>query len=374
MEKDRKLASIQKIKNIEDIEFLNNQTNKLEKAQNINKISILGWHLVAQKNLYNIDDFVVYCEIDSFLPDVPCFDFLRKGSGLKSLEDGSTGFRIKTIKLKGQISQGIVFPVSIFSDFGYVVEKLSDGILISKDDQNQTLAEGDDVSDILNIKKWELPIPANLKGEIKGNFPGFLIKTDEIRIQAIPEILENFSDVAFYYTEKLDGTSATFYYKDEVFGVCSRNLDIKENESNTYWQMAKKYDLEKKLKDLNKNIAIQGEIIGPGVQKNKLQLKDVELRIFNIFDIDAYKYYNFKEFNDLILNFDLKSVPIFDQPIYLKDFTVDQLVELSKGFSTLNSQILREGIVFKTFDEIQDSRFGRLGFKVINPDFLLKYD
>jgi ATP-dependent RNA circularization protein (DNA/RNA ligase family) len=141
--------------------------------------------------------------------------------------------------------------------------------------------------------------------------------------------------------------------------------------------MAKKYDLENKLKNFNKNIAIQGEIIGPGIQKNKLQLKDVELRVFNVFDINEYRYYNYREFNDLILEFDLKSVPMFAtkfQPIYLKDFTVDKLVELSKGFSTLNSQILREGIVFKTFDEIQDSKFGRLGFKVINPDFLLKYD
>ena len=198
---ERKLASVRKISDIQSIPG----------ADMIELAIVDGWKVVVAKNVgHKVGDMVVYCEIDSFLPIKEEFEFLRKSS-YKKMSDGTEGFRLRSIKLKGQISQGLVLP-------------LKDLQLPNKD----LLEVGMDVTKELGIVKYERPIPAELSGKIKGLFPSFLRKTDEERIQNLSNEYENLKQHKFYVTEKLDGSSATFYSKDGVFGVCSRNLELLE--------------------------------------------------------------------------------------------------------------------------------------------------
>jgi len=342
---DRKLASIQKILNLEPI----------EKADAIEKATVLGWSLVVKKGEFKVGDACVYVEVDSILPERPEFEFLR-----------ARHFRIKTVKLRGQVSQGIAFPLSILPEGQY--------------------EEGLDVTDILGIKKYEPNIPAQLAGTVKGNFPDFIPKTDETRIQSVPKVLERHKDKEFYVTEKLDGTSLTVYIRDDErvngfeVGVCSRNTELKDTEGNAYWDLVKKLDLQNKLTFLassswthRMNIAIQGEMIGNGIQKNKYNLPDHQLFVFNIFDIDKHVYLDEVEMRYIAQELGLHVVPIIDR-VFVLNHTVDQLVEYSKGISHLYKHVQREGVIFRPLREEKDEELGRLSFKVINPDFLLKYD
>jgi RNA ligase (TIGR02306 family) len=248
--------------------------------------------------------------------------------------------------------------------------------------------EGMDFSSILNIQKFEPPEPACLGGNTKGSFPSFMIKTDETRVQVLQDVLTRHKGIQCYTAEKIDGSSCSVFlnlhldFKDQ-FGVCSRNQELKRDEpeigeysfspKNTFWAMAEKYDLENNLRTLGRNLAIQGEVIGEGIQKNKYKLRGHDLRVFNIFDIDNYKYLDYAEFITLSAQLGLTTVPILDTNFTLVD-DIDYLVELSKGSSVLNAQTRREGIVIRPLVEIDDPRFGRVSFKSINPDFLIKYD
>ena len=248
--------------------------------------------------------------------------------------------------------------------------------------------EGMDFSSILNIQKYEPAEPACLGGNTKGSFPSFMIKTDETRVQVLQGLLTKYKGIECYISEKCDGSSDTTFFNnfldlEDQFGVCSRNQELKRDEpeigeysfstKNTFWAMAEKYNLENKLKKLNRNIAIQGEVIGDGIQKNKYAIKGHELRVFNIFDIDAYRYLDFAEFIQLSNYLGLTTVPILDTNFILTD-DIDQLVEMAKGNSILNPKVKREGIVIRPLVEINDPRFGRISFKSINSEFLLRWD
>ena len=222
---ERKLATIRKISNLSPIEG----ADKIEVA------TIDGWKVVVAKDVnHKVGDWVVYCEIDSFLPIKEEFEFLRKSS-YKKMGD-QEGFRLKTIKLRGQVSQGLILPMSVFGDFGW------------------TVYEGLDVTERLGIVKYEPPIPAELAGKVKGLFPSFLRKTDEERVQNLTSEYEELKKQKFYVAEKLEGSSATFYYKDGEFGVCCRNLELLESEGNTFWKVARELDLENKMRNFGINI------------------------------------------------------------------------------------------------------------------------
>lgn len=350
---ERKLASIQKVKNLFPIP----DADKIEVAE------ILGWKVVVKKGEYNVGDLICYVEIDSVLPQKPEFEFLR-----------DRHFRIKTVKLRKQVSQGIVFPLSI-------LPAKSDHVQVSEHEWNampHMWQEDEDVTEVLGIKKYEPDVPAQLAGTIKGSFPSFLHKTDETRIQSIPQILENFKDTEMYVTEKLDGSSMTVYLRGMdiggEFGVCSRNLDIKESAENAYWKTARALDLETKMRTLGKNICLQGELVGPGVQKNKYALSELAFYIFNIFDIDTQKYYDFEDFLEVVATLGLKCVPVVHANLKLTH-TVDELVKMADNVSVLNPNVKREGLVFRSRVEKDEPirGLGRFSFKVINPEFLLKY-
>ena len=184
-----------------------------------------GWKVVVAKNVgHKVGDLVVYCEIDSFLPIKEEFEFLRKSS-YKKMGD-QEGFRLKTIKLRGQVSQGLILPLNVLKTTEIIQTKITkqvwgNQIELFAEDGTPMVDIGDDVTEVLGIVKYEPPIPAELAGKVKGLFPSFLRKTDEERVQNLALEYETYknSNHQFYVTEKLDGSSATFYFKDGVFGV-----------------------------------------------------------------------------------------------------------------------------------------------------------
>jgi len=325
----RKLASVQKIVDVQPIEG----------ADLICKYKVNNWWVVDGVGKYGVGDFVVYCEIDSFLPIREEYEFLRKSS-YKKLVDGREGFRIKTIKLRGQLSQGLIIPCTL-----------------------ENPEEDLDMTESLGIIKYEPPIPACLAGMAKGNFPGFLHKTDEERVQNIKSNVyeEMYNHYWFYVTEKLDGSSMTCYKKDGVFGVCSRNLDLKETEGNTFWSVARELDIESKLSD---NFAIQGELIGPGIQGNPYKLTKHNFYVFNVYDINEQKFLKLTEIIKLCSEMKLETVPVLNYQFTLPE-TVDELLKYAEGKSVLNGKAEREGVVIRTEDK-------SISFKAISNKFLLK--
>jgi RNA ligase (TIGR02306 family) len=329
---ERKLASIRKITDIQPI----------PNADAIEVVSVGGWKVVIKKGEFNIGDTCVYCEIDSFLPIQPQYEFLRKTS-YKKMANGEEGFRLKTIKLRGQVSQGLVLPISVLPQ--------------------ENFNEGDDVTEILNITKYEPPIPAELSGKVKGLFPSFIIKTDEDRVQNLASTYPFDKNLRFYFTEKLDGSPATFYMKDGEFGVCSRNLELLETQENTFWKVARNMNIEEKLKSVGKNICIQGELIGEGIQGNPYKMKGQTVKFFNAFDIDEYRRLTLDEFISLMEKLSLETAPILEKNVSLPE-TIDELLLMSEGSSSLNSNTEREGLVIRSHNM-------SISFKVISNKFLL---
>jgi RNA ligase (TIGR02306 family) len=344
---ERKLATIRRIKDIVPIEG----------ADAIELALVDGWQVVVAKNVgHKVGDKIVYCEIDSFLPIKEEFEFLRKSS-YKKMGD-QEGFRLKTIKLRGQISQGLVLPYSV--------------IPIAQFASAYDLPEGMDVSEMLGIVKYEPPIPAHLAGKVKGSFPSFLRKTDEERIQNLEKEYAEWglsSKHQFYATEKLDGSSFTCYLKDGVFGVCSRNLDLLETEDNTFWQVARSLDLENKLSSLGRNVCFQGEMTGQSIQGNHYKMKDQTVFFYNIYNIDEMEYMGFYDFRQTLMDLELLSVPVLSLPFQFpadKDgqFSVSALLKEAEGKSILNPMVEREGLVIRSLDRT-------ISFKSISNKFLL---
>lgn len=341
----RKLATIQKIAEVQPIEG----------ADKICKYRINNWWIVDQKGAYEVGDKVIYCEIDSFLPVKPEFEFLRKSS-YKKLSDGTEGFRLKTIRLRGQLSQGLI---------------LKYGLLLGENSY-YPMMEGQDVSDRLGIVKYEPPVPACLAGQVKGNFPGFLHKTDEERVQNIKDAEYNSYKAKgkkFYFTEKLDGSSCTMYLRGNEFGVCSRNMDLKETDNNTFWKVARKYNIEEVLRKHAEQtglqtVAVQGELIGEGVQGNPYKIIGHEFHIFNLHYPDADEWACLEELEEFAHDNSLTLVPIVQKNVELPN-TINDCLQLAEGKSALNANTEREGIVIRYHDR-------SISFKAISNKFLLK--
>lgn len=351
----RKLASIQTVNAVEPI----------PNADAIEKIRVLGWWVVSRKGEHKPGDKLVYCEIDSLLPERSEFEFLRASSFKPAQTDATgvvtlpAGFRIKTVKLRGQVSQGICFPLSILPP-------------------EAPTEEGADVTEWLGVRKWEPPLPVGMGGKVKGAFPGFLPKTDETRVQVLEQVLQRHRGKTFNLTEKLDGTSFTAFLREGQFGICSRNLWMDEaDESNVLARVARVHKLEEKLRAarerLGCDLAIQAEVVGPGIQKNKYALKEATLRVFSVLNVNAYRLFDHPAGLALLAEMGLESVPQLGTIVL--EHSVDELIALSEGVSVLNPQVQREGIVLRPLVEEHDEDVGgRLSFKAINPKFLLKYD
>lgn len=330
---ERQLVSIQRV----------TETAPIPGADKIQLATILGWSVVVKKDEFKPGDLCVYAEIDTILPPKPEFEFLKPRN-----------YRIKTIKLRGQISQGIAFPLSV----------LPPGV---------QPVEGLDVTEPIGATKYLPKIAAHLQGETKGPFPSFVPKTDEPRIQSSPALLERHRGRIFYVSEKVDGSSMTAYWHDGQFGVCSRNLEIIESAENGYWNAARKWTIEEKLRGLGFDAAIQAEIYGMGIQGNRYRKEQTEIAVFSVFNIAEHRHLEYQELRQICRDLDLPTVPILDESFVLSH-SMEEIIKVAEGTSKLNPSIPREGIVVRALQEVRDPDIGRLSFKVINNQFLLKFE
>ena len=344
----RKLAAIRKIDNIKPIEG----------ADAIECAVVGGWTIVVKKGEYQPGDMAVYCEIDSWIP-TELAPFLSKGQTPRVYE-GVAGERLRTIKLRGQLSQGLLLPLTTTYNGKQICVLGLEG--------------GEDVTEILGIQKYEAPVPAQLAGEVRGVFPSVVPKTDQERCQnLVAEIAAaTESELQFEITEKLEGSSCTMFLDmDGDFHVCSRNLDLKRNEDNSLWRAAIKYNVEQKMREADLlGFAIQGELVGPGIQGNIYKLKDIDFFVFDVYDVRGGAYLTPSERRELVKKLELNHVPVLASKATLYDtlgiVDISQLIKFANGRSVLGTidGPLREGIVFKQVD-------GGMTFKVISNNYLL---
>ena len=362
----RKLASIRLIDDVLPI----------ENADRLEQVVIGGWRIVVAKNEFLKGDKVVYFEIDSALPaDDIRYEFLKERCLRKWMCGGKLVYEvihIKSIKLRGVVSQGLVMPLMSFPE-------LTDTEV------------GTDVTEALNVKHYDelaeeygrITGSARLAGNAKGNFPTHLVpKTDEERLQNLTEYFDGrFAGVPFEITEKYDGTSATYIYApnarpEDPFFVCSRNLELKKEEGNLYWEIFKKYKLAQYLPRTSRymadpdvggcvDIAIQGEIVGPGVNGNKDMYTEHMFYVFRAYNIsDPHWFSPAVRWNMCVAMDHLPHVKVIDvREIFDKLKTMEDFLEYVEGKTDRGNE--REGMVFKSLD-------GTVSFKVINNKYLLK--
>lgn len=360
----RKLASIRYIDSILPIDG----------ADMIELAVVDGWQVVVGKaDGFKAGSLGVFFEIDSFLDTTKEeFAFL---DGRATNWNNKRGARIKTIKLRGQLSQGLLMPIS---KFPVIVDNLSHYL----EDVAYIRVAPIDVTELLGVDKWERieSGPGFIAGRSKGNFPTFIFKTDQERAQNLKSIILNTTE-RFQVTMKLDGSSMTVYsvprksvYYDiankdgadveAVFGVCSRNLEVKEG--GAFYEMATKLELNDKLLGLGEALAIQGELIGPGIQKNYEKVTENEFHVYDIFDIDKQEYLSNDKTKEICDYLGVNHVPILEESIILTDrfTTINDFLEYAEG-DGMNPGVKREGVVFKSLDS-------QFSFKVISNAYLIK--
>lgn len=353
---ERRLATVRRIDAITPIEG----------SDFLELLTVDGWNAVVPKSdNHAIGDLVVYCETDSFLPIWPEFAFLEKSSLRKMLtpEGNRTGYRLRTIKLRGQISEGLVIPLVQPHDGYKDIWELQ----INSQNIKLEVEEGDEVTELLGIIKWELPVHASLAGKVRGNFPSFLKKTDSERIENfIKDFNRHYRDHTWEVTTKLDGSSFTAYIKDGEFGVCSRNLDLAESDGNSFWIAARKNNLEEKMLEVAKdigNFAIQAELMGPGIQGNRESLPDLDIYVFDVYDIDNHTKINCSSRHAIVGSMELKHVPFHGLHKLGHFQTAKDFLDMAEGPS-VNHKV-REGLVFKSVDD------PNVNFKAIANSFKL---
>jgi len=344
----RKLAYIARIEEVIAIEG----------ADRIVQYRIGGWRVIDQKDKYAVGDLVVYCECDSWMPNTIA-PFLTKADKYPKNYKGIDGERLKTIKLKGALSQGLLLPIPAeFNDPTQFVEGL-------------------DVTELLGIIKWE-PQPERVPVNAMGSFPSFIPKTDQERIQNFMRSVENYleknPDATFTIEEKAEGSSVTVFQRDGDFGICSRNLRLKLEDQDVimnspFTQPAFANNLKEKLASFCPNIALQFETIGPAVQGNYYNLGAWEYRLFDVYDIDAQKYYTPKEMQALADFLQIKTVPVLETDFDIRGMTSDDFLNYAASEPSRIGDLknlMREGVVFKS------NKGDRFTFKSVSNSYLLK--
>jgi RNA ligase (TIGR02306 family) len=322
---ERKLASVQRIAEIKPIPG----------ADAIEAARVNGWWVVVNISQFSVGDLALYLEIDSWVP-TELAPFLSKGHSPRVF-NGVEGERLRTVKLRGKLSQGLILPLPPGAH-----------------------AEGDDLTETLGIQKWERPISACLQGICRSTFPSCIPKTDQERIQNIPEVFDDL-DIPYQCTVKLDGSSMTVAWIDGEMHVCSRNMDLKlDQENNAFVDTAKRIFSN----SVHQDLAIQGELMGPKIQGNRESLSDYRFFVFDIFDIEFQSYWT----PDLVYRFceihDLEHVPSLGY-FKLREFgTMEAVLKAAEGPSLHHA--VREGVVFKS---VTSPRFS---FKAIANNFLLQ--
>jgi RNA ligase (TIGR02306 family) len=327
-------------------------------ADSLDICTVGGWQCVTKLGEFKPGDLVVFFEIDSWIPH-SIAPFLTPKGKTPSVYNGVEGERLRTVKLRGQLSQGLIMPYQKFPEVVEYMKKMGP-------DCSYPL----DLTEILGIQKWEPPTPTRLGGEIKGNFPSRIPKTEQERVQNLIGVVfdpDNLNNFEYEITIKLDGTSMTVYHMDGEVGVCSRNYELKlDQRGNALVDTAHKIGILDKLSALGRNIAIHGELMGPGIQGNREDLKDHQFFVFDVWDVDNARYLTPQERYTLCEELGLLHVPVVYPKTTLKELGITNLEMMLKfaDGSSLNNKI-REGVVFKRLD-------GKFSFKAISNEFLLK--
>lgn len=342
----RKLASVQYVHDVTPIIG----------ADKIELVHILGWQCVANKGQFKTGDKAVYFEIDSFLPVRPEFEFLRSSS-CKENEILGSGFRLRTMKFRGQISQGLVLPLKELN-------------------VPESVDVGTDVTEYLGVRKWEIEERATTGGTVIGSLPYTVPYTNETRIQEMPELINEFGGKMYYITIKMDGSSHSISIDENGFHVTGHNYEYKDDDSSDFYKLVKargyKLAMEKYMTAEGiKTMTIQGEFCGPGIQKNKLKLSKPEWYVFTII-VDGKRV----GLTDLLLITDglgMEHVPVEEAGVDLpKRYpTVEALLERAEGEYPNGGP--REGIVIRPIEpEYCELIRAPLSMKVINNKYLLK--
>jgi RNA ligase (TIGR02306 family) len=321
-----KLASIQIITDIRPIEG----------ADRIEAATVLGYQTVIKKGEFRPGDRCVWHEPDTVAAEKPEYEFLRK-----------QGFRLKVSRFRGQVSQGLALPPADY-------------------------AVGDDVTELTGIRKYEKPLPPNLVGVAKGAFPRWMPKTDEPNLRSFPAALDEFTGRECVITQKVDGTSATFYLRGGEFGVCTRNLELLDDPSSMFWRVAREHRLHDMLATLDGDYALQGEVHGEGIQGNHLGVKGVRIAMFNLFDITKHVYMDHRALEEFC---NATGVPMV-RAVWCGEFrfSLPELVELARAQDYAPSRPA-EGIVIRPVEEARSLilESGRLSAKVLSERYALKY-
>jgi len=310
--------------------------NSIENADAIEVAKIGGWNVVVKKGEFLPLQKAVYFEIDSWIPE-HIAPFLFEGKEF----NGVNGARLRTKKLRGVISQGLLIPLP---------------------ELYTSLEEGTDVTELFGVQKWEKPLPEQLRGMAKGNFPSFIPKTDQERIQNLTREIVEYADELFEVSIKLDGSSITVFVYNGENGVCSRNIELKEDDSNAFWKIAKELDLHSKIKKTGRNLALQGEMLAPNIQSNYEKVDKLCMFVYDVYDIDRGCYLLPDERQKLCDDLEIKQVPIIGY-INLVAYT-DDILAMAEG-EGMNAGVKREGLVFKHMDS-------DFSFKAISNSYLLK--
>lgn len=355
--------------------------HEIEGADRIELAMVGGWQVVVQKGLYVPGSKVVYFEVDSLLPlDRPCFESLGGvSSKLKFTIDDKPYARIKTMKLRKQLSQGFCVPAS---------EAVA-----------EHLAVDTDMTKALGVIKYEAAgekalngTPGNPKaGTSALGFPKFVPKTDQTRVQNITVQFAQARDKGelFEKSFKLDGSSLTAFVKDGVLGVASRNVGFRVHDEtipfftavkkflqgkgwkrvikaddNAFTQMAQKAGVMTALVSHGKNIAIQGEMVGPSIQKNFEGVTENEFYCYDIYLIDEQRYMLPKERQEFCVKYNIKHVPLASSHALTLPVDVATAIADADGPSGLKGK-MREGFVYKSMER-------DFSFKVISNAYLLK--
>ncbi len=343
----RKLASIQRIWKIEPIEG----------ADRIELAFVLGWQCVVNKGQFKPMDPAVYFEIDSFLPLRDEFEFMRSTSYKKSDILGE-GFRLKTMKFRGQISQGLLLPVNVFTE-------IPAGADI-----------GTDVTELLGVRKWEIEERITTGGTTIGNLPYDVPHTDETRVQAEPELIEEFAGLEYYISTKMDGSSHSVSIDENGFHVTGHNYEYKDDGKSAFYELIKSMELEPKMRSYFTDngmsaLTIQGELCAPGIQKNRLKLAAPEWYVFNV-RIDG-KRMGLKKLIEVCKDLGLQTVPIEEVGTDLpsKYPTVEALLKRADGEYPRGGK--KEGIVIRPTEPVFSVRISAaLSMKVVSNKYLIK--
>jgi RNA ligase (TIGR02306 family) len=316
------------------------------------KAKVLGWNVVVKKGDFQEGESVIFIFPDVLVDKTnPQFSFMEQRK-----------WKVWQAKFRGEPSAGLVMPISLLKDY------ISDPI----DDYKTQI--GLDVGAVIKCEKYEKPLDITINGDTKGSYPGFLArKTDEDNLRSNPRVIEEFKGKTCIITQKADGSSFSAFYvnteeEDKKFKVCSRNLEIKEGE-NAFWHVANKYNLREKLTNLNKNIAIQGEVVGPKMNGNRLGLSVLDLYVFNIKDLDTGVYYNYNQIVEFCKEFNLTPVKFVSEFVWGEDVTIDKLQEIADSQVYPNGA-KGEGIVIRPIENVWSNVLDKeLSVKLINQNY-----